>query len=454
MNMQRLKHWGQVALITVVVIGVFAGGSVQAKVYEKSQDSRSSHNSAEGKNGQTESKKGDTNFISAGATLVADQIVDINKPWWKKGWDLTKDYTRLVGAYIGDKAKQVWDAGVTAAKWTGDKIVSGAKWTWNQIVDDYRFVKRKAIQGYNFAKKEAIATYNVVKKVAKFSVSLFRGVKIGKDSYSLPNSHEEYLLENKKIDQLLSNPALSKEQRYDLSLLRQRKKDLELAYMAKDVYDDSNPQAKDLAVMGWKRLNDDEVRDLGLSAQALHPSDSDFRSAIYRNTDTGLYVVAFKGTDPTSIEDWLTDILQSINIPTPHYQRAIGIADKVREKNINVVFTGHSLGGGLASTACLEISADCELFNPSGVSLGTKILTKNKRAGVVRKVEVSGELLNTFQDVILGIPDSIGKESDVLPLNKNGEMTVQDSLNIIGSHMQEKAIRGIKKDIGDLEYGY
>jgi hypothetical protein len=123
MNMQRLKHWGQVALITVVVIGVFAGGSVQAKVYEKSQDSRSSQNSAEGKNGQAGSKKGDNNFISAGATLVADQIADINKPLWKKGWDFAKDLGKLAVAYVKDVVRSDWEI----AKTLTNQIVVGVK---------------------------------------------------------------------------------------------------------------------------------------------------------------------------------------------------------------------------------------------------------------------------------------------------------------------------------------
>ena len=90
--------------------------------------------------------------------------------------------------------------------------------------------------------------------------------------------------------------------------------------------------------------------------EILSDSNLGFSAAAYRNTATGEIVIAYKGTDTlvkNAAVDWFAG-----NIPTG----LLGIgstqlldaalfyqAVKTANPNANITFTGHSLGGGLAS---------------------------------------------------------------------------------------------------------
>lgn len=126
MNILRLKHWGQILLVVLALAGTFFSVHVQAKVYENDQDPRSVQSgSADQKSGKAGTDNAD--FVSAGITLITDQIADINKPWWKKAWDFTKDDIKFVASLADYSFQQMWNGTKAAAVWTGDKIVTGAK---------------------------------------------------------------------------------------------------------------------------------------------------------------------------------------------------------------------------------------------------------------------------------------------------------------------------------------
>ncbi len=137
MNIHRLKHWCQIGLIAVFVIGVFSGGTVQAKVYEKSQDPRSVHGDSGSQKGTSNFEKVNPNFISAGVTLVTDQVADINKPWWKKGLDLARDLGKVAIAYVEDTLQQTW----TGVKEVANKVWVGVKvWAHETNISNRKLV--------------------------------------------------------------------------------------------------------------------------------------------------------------------------------------------------------------------------------------------------------------------------------------------------------------------------
>ncbi len=223
----------------------------------------------------------------------------------------------------------------------------------------------------------------------------------------------------------------------------QRDIDLQLAQMANDSYDLGGPDGltgthseRDLAAAGWHRLQPegDHLVDTNGNVIRIDPksleSNSGFRAAIYQNPQ-GQYVVAFAGTNPKEMGDLKADATQAFGMDTKQYNQAIALAKEAEIEfgNGNVVFTGHSLGGGLASAAALSVNASAVTFNAAGLSNETlRNLDLNPNAarsdladsGQVRRYVVNGDPLTLAQQDVpslpipflppLSPPDAVGHE--------------------------------------------
>ena len=162
-----------------------------------------------------------------------------------------------------------------------------------------------------------------------------------------------------------------------------------------------------------------------LAPKMLRNGKSGFDAAIYRN-DQGQYVVAFRGTD-----QWFgpegADIKanggQALGLTTEQYKQAITLAQSAVDAfgKGNVIFTGHSLGGGLASAAMLATGAPGVTFNAAGLSDNTlRSLNPGKTpnaireelagSGQIRRYNVEGELLTGLQQGAMLAPDAVGHE--------------------------------------------
>ncbi|RRD56712.1 hypothetical protein EII20_09715 [Comamonadaceae bacterium OH2545_COT-014] len=232
--------------------------------------------------------------------------------------------------------------------------------------------------------------------------------------------------------------------------------DLHLSMMANDVYATDNLKGAgrtetrseaDLAAAGWRRLQADgdhlvdaQGNRIPISPKLLNPADTGFDAAIYQN-DQGQYVVAFRGTD----DDWRlhddngqfmgpgTDVRanlgQGSGMSVEQYQQAMNLATIAVQTfgAGNVAFTGHSLGGGLASAAMLKTGAPGATFNAAGLSDNTlrdlgfasanearEILANN---GQIRRYNVEGEPLTAAQQMagVGALPEAVGHELRVAP---------------------------------------
>ncbi|SDK26514.1 Protein of unknown function [Ferrimonas sediminum] len=120
----------------------------------------------------------------------------------------------------------------------------------------------------------------------------------------------------------------------------------------------------------------DKVGDYTLAN--VHSDDTGLRAALFIDK-AGNSVLAFAGTDFTSLADWKANILQGMGIESTQYTNAIELA-KGYSLNTGgkISFTGHSLGGGLASAAAIHTGGSATVFNAAG--LHNNILGPYQRA--------------------------------------------------------------------------
>jgi len=129
-------------------------------------------------------------------------------------------------------------------------------------------------------------------------------------------------------------------------------------------------------------------RALGLGDSEKVPLSPDvpgFKAMVYQDYITGedQYVLAFGGTDgPSDISDWYNNIVQGSGMGAPaQYVAAMLIGDKLATQSKipagNLIVTGHSLGGGLASAAAVVTGAPADTFNASWLSPETLLTSKD-----------------------------------------------------------------------------
>lgn len=174
--------------------------------------------------------------------------------------------------------------------------------------------------------------------------------------------------------------------------------DLELAELAEGVYHGTGTAS-------YHPLDTTELESLGIDPRTLKGRDG-FDADIYRDAQ-GHYVLAFAGTDPSSMADWGANAQQGVGALSSQHLKAIALAQHLASRvgSENMVLTGHSLGGGLASTASVATDVPAVTFNAAGVHPDTVaaafVLGGGHAAlstGQIRNYHVRGEILTTLQN--------------------------------------------------------
>lgn len=157
--------------------------------------------------------------------------------------------------------------------------------------------------------------------------------------------------------------------------------ELQYAYLSQCVYDDpekgcvyDDPERKFSKGQKWSEVGDSELEKMGLNASDFVDPITGFKAKLFLN-DKGEYVLAFAGTDQK--RDWVSaNIPQLIIKYSPQYMKAMELAEKVSTSlgdNKPLSFTGHSLGGGLASAASLVTGKKATTFNAAYINTQTVI---------------------------------------------------------------------------------
>ncbi len=132
----------------------------------------------------------------------------------------------------------------------------------------------------------------------------------------------------------------------------------------------------------WNVVDVSENSKTGFRAIALKPVDQNDRRVI----------VAFAGT--RDAVDWKANAGQGLGLPTKQYNAAVQFADKWKEAHgNNVILTGHSLGGGLASYTSIKTGLPATAVNSAPLALNH--LGLNPRAASrITQYYVPGEALS------------------------------------------------------------
>lgn len=240
---------------------------------------------------------------------------------------------------------------------------------------------------------------------------------------------------------------------------------LNKAEIAEDTY--STADGKPRTVGGYKRLDPTldakELKDLGLSPEELAPTDSDFRAHVYKGVNSAgqtEYVVGFRGTAPreglmnnlkpgANVRE---DVTQALGMNGPDdssaYDRAIKMAVKVKrnaaKQGATVSYSGHSLGGGMASAAAAMTGKPAHSYNAAGLhpnTVGGKI---PPGAGKVEAVFSPTDPLSAIQDNS-PLPKAYGHRH-VVPFPDGG--SVEGVRDTHGMRLVMEGLKQEQKDAG------
>jgi|GEM_PF-3393650 len=138
-----------------------------------------------------------------------------------------------------------------------------------------------------------------------------------------------------------------------------------------------------------------------------------FRSVPYRHTTTGELVVAFRGT--VNATDVMTDVNQHEGRWTQAYEDAASLALALQTSQHDVTYTGHSLGGGLATIAALTHERPAIGFNSAAMTEATAdrhgldLKAANQH---VTHLLVPGEAVTFLQETPMRDPSGFGLDDD------------------------------------------
>lgn len=229
------------------------------------------------------------------------------------------------------------------------------------------------------------------------------------------------------------------------------------ALLAQDVYGDlANPPA------GYRVASPDDLTQLGLDESLLDVGD--FRARVYVSGSgaDAQYVIAMRGSRLDDLGDWQSNAQQAFGFNSEHYRAALAIGERIARSPMadQVEFTGHSLGGGLASAAAVASGRPADTFNAAGLHDNTlaaadaiREQTDARGRPVIDAWHVEGEALGLIQNggdrvfaalifgaaagapgaiggaALVDVPEAYGTRHDLAPVDPDGSSHWWDNLN-------------------------
>ncbi|MBD2796614.1 phospholipase [Xenorhabdus sp. 18] len=176
--------------------------------------------------------------------------------------------------------------------------------------------------------------------------------------------------------------------------------DYSLTLVTRDVY-----RQHSLGIGDYVRLSNEELSKAGIDPGTLNDYSSGFQAGVYHNN--GLYIVSFTGSN--ELKDFMVSVRQGLGFNEKQYNQAVELAHKALETfGENVVFTGHSLGGGLATVAALATGKPAVIYNSVSVSDATlkhmgvspEVARELADSGLIRHYAVQHDWLGKLQKTL------------------------------------------------------
>jgi hypothetical protein len=225
--------------------------------------------------------------------------------------------------------------------------------------------------------------------------------------------------------------------------------DRDLAALALAVYDKENAGSG-----RWTRVTDERLRDVGIYPGLLENPQTSFRAGIF--SDGKHHVLAFAGTDEW--KEVATNIGQALGFNTEQHTAAVALSRQAkRAYGKDLVLTGHSLGGGLASLAAASVDVEAVTFNAAGLhrnsiernDLDVDYFKQRASDGLIRAYSVKGEILTRLQDAF-PLPQPPGERIDLAdpaPLKGfRSVLPVSRAVHTIKLHSMKSVIAAMDKD--------
>ncbi|WP_174990831.1 DUF2974 domain-containing protein [Pandoraea anapnoica] len=138
------------------------------------------------------------------------------------------------------------------------------------------------------------------------------------------------------------------------------------------------------------------------------PKQSGFFGALYEDKLCERYLAADRGTEMgitgRALVDWMHNLRQALGLRSKQYEEAInwGKSLALHYPPRQLVFTGHSLGGGLASAQTSVVRQSTAVtFDTAGLNTRTVARHAAVPAGArVKSYYVDGEMLSVIQDML------------------------------------------------------
>ncbi|WFQ81367.1 phospholipase [Xenorhabdus sp. SF857] len=186
----------------------------------------------------------------------------------------------------------------------------------------------------------------------------------------------------------------------DIAGKHSQRVDYALTLVTRDVYRQTS-----LGIGDYVRLSDEDLSRAGIDPDTLNDYSTGFQAGVYQNK--GLYIVSFTGSN--ELQDFMVSIRQKLGYNEKQYNQAVELAHKALEVfGENVIFTGHSLGGGLATVAALATGKPAVIYNSVSVSDATlkhmgvspEVAHELADSGLVRHYTVEHDWLGNLQKTL------------------------------------------------------
>jgi len=287
-------------------------------------------------------------------------------------YELGRDVATAIRDVIVTTAQIVFDAVVDAVKATVDFLISLGKGIWDVV----EFVL------------DALTT------IQAGSIALLVGAirrRFGLDERRMKNPG---VADSQAFNDLFSSTTLDE--------IKDRQRLADWSYKTKGAPD------------GWERVQN-------------YTGSEGFFAVAFRKKGTDTVVLAYRGTDSKQVKDWRDDAINASDAPTGQARDAIAVAKEMakdpRFSGRDIEYTGHSLGGSLASIASITTGRPAKTFNAASVG-GSNYLLATAAGGHGRSEKqivnyhTAPDILTNGQNVI-GLRPASGAQVTVDSTTRN-----------------------------------